>query len=615
MFLKRNTKRVKGKVYYNYLLVESIATPKGPRHRTVVALGSLDPGPREQWAELAKRLYAALVGQQVLVADPDLDAIVERSAVALARASSRRSTSSLPAADTDVVAVHTDRVEVEQVREAGSIHVAHQMWERLGLSDILAKAGFGSKARTLTEILTINRLVRPCSEHATPDWVRRTALGDILGVDVSKLGDDALYRHLDDLHPQRGAIERGLVERERSLFNLSETLLLYDMTSTYFEGKCEANKSAKRGYSRDHRGDCKQVVVGLALDGDGFAKAHEVFDGNTVDRTSIAAMLDVLEERMGKRGGATVVVDRGFAYDETIAEIRSRGYHFMVAGRPGERVPWFDEFEDDGGWREVEREPSPRNPNQKKSAVSIKRASRREGDDETRILCHSEGRVAKDRAIREKQEGRLLADLEKLGERVTKGRLRAEARIHEAIGRIRERYPRVARYWEIELNAADQKLVWREDEAKKAKAASLDGCYLIRTSRTDMTDEEIWRTYMMLTRVENAFRDMKGPLMERPIYHQLQRRVETHIFLCVLAYHLLVCVERTFLDAGIHTSWEAIRDVLATHQVLTVLLPATNGRTLRIRKGSLPEAEQKEIYRVLGIPDRLMAPIKEWVDA
>jgi len=569
---------------------------------------------------LAKRFYAALVGQQSLVPNPEVDAIVERSSSALARSLSSRSASpeatvdAQTSGDSDVVAVHTDRVEVEQVREAGSVHVAHQMWERLGIGDILAKAGFDAKARTLAEILTINRLVRPCSEHATPDWVRRTAIGDILGVDVSKLGDDALYRHLDELHPQRGAIERGLVERERSLFNLEETLLLYDMTSTYFEGRCDGNPAAKRGYSRDHRGDCKQVVVGLALDGDGFPKAHEVFDGNTIDRTSIAAMLDVLEARMGKRGGATVVVDRGFAYDETLAEIRSRGYHYMVAGRPGERTPYLDEFEDEDGWREVVREPSPRNPAQTKSAVSIKRAARRAGEGEARILCHSEGRVEKDRAIREKHEGRLLADLEKLGERVTKGGLRSEAKIHEAIGRIKERYPRVARYWEIRFDASARALVWQQDEAKKEKATSLDGCYLIRTSRTDMTDEEIWRTYMMLTRVENAFRDMKGPLMERPIYHQLQRRVETHIFLCVLAYHLLVCVERTFLGAGIHTSWEAIRDALSTHQVVTVLLPATDGRTLRIRKGSLPEPEHKEIYRVLGIPEKLMTPIREWVE-
>jgi len=164
---------------------------------------------------LAKRFYAALVGQQSLVPNQEVDAIVERSASALARSLSSRSASpeatvdAQTSGDSDVVAVHTDRVEVEQVREAGSVHVAHQMWERLGIGDILAKAGFDAKARTLAEILTINRLVRPCSEHATPDWVRRTAIGDILGVDVSKLGDDALYRHLDELHPQRGAIERG----------------------------------------------------------------------------------------------------------------------------------------------------------------------------------------------------------------------------------------------------------------------------------------------------------------------------------------------------------------------------------------------------------------------
>lgn len=608
MFIKRTTKKLaNGKTYVNHLLVESVATPKGPRHRVLCSLGALAPGPREEWLSMARRLGAALSGQASLIPDPGVEAVAE--SVTPARRPARTRPRS---GESDLLAIHTDRVGVERVREAGPVHVAHQIWNRLELDDILAKADFTSAARTLTQILTINRLVSPCSEHALPDWARRSAVADLLGVDLEQLSDDHLYRHLDALHPKRARIEAALVDRERTLFNLAETLFLYDLTSSYFEGQCAANPKAKRGYSRDHRPDCKQVVVGLALDSDGFPKAHEVFDGNTIDRTSVATMLDRLEARTGKKGSATVVVDRGMAYAETLAEITSRGYHYIVAGQPSERTPYLDEFEEEGGWEEVVREPSPRNPFQKKSSVRIKRAATKAANGETHLLCKSEGRVEKDRAIREKQEKRLVVDLGKLAERVAKRRLVAEAKIHEAIGRLKQRYPRVARYYAIRYDAQQHRLVWSEDEAKKEKAKTLDGGYLIRTDRTDMTDEEVWRTYMLLTRVENAFRDMKGPLMERPIFHQLQRRVETHIFVCVLAYHLLVCIEKKFLDAGVHTSWETVREQLSTHQIVTVVLPTHTGATLRIRMGSTPEPAHQEIYQVLGIPDTLMSPVRTW---
>jgi hypothetical protein len=187
-----------------------------------------------------------------------------------------------------------------------------------------------------------------------------------------------------------------------------------------------------------------------------------------------------------------------------------------------------------------------------------------------------------------------------------------EPKIHEAIGRLKERYPRVARYYAIHYDAEAHSLSWTEDTEKKERAKRLDGTYLLKTDRKDLTEDEIWRTYMLLTRVESAFRSMKSPLAERPIFHHLEHRVQTHIFLCVLAYHLLVSIEKMFLDAGIHTSWSTLRDKLETHQVLTVVLPASNGAVLKIRKGSTPEPAHKEIYQTLGIPHQVMKPVKTW---
>ncbi len=603
MFIKRTTRRVGDKTYVNHLLVESVVTPAGPRHRTICSLGSLAPAPEAEWRGLAHKLSAALGGQTTLVADPAVEALAGRARPA------RRPQPAAPPAAADAVTIHADQLRVEDSREAGPIHVGHQMWRVLTLDAILAAAGMSARARVLTEIMTLNRLVSPASEHAMPDWIRRTALADILGVDFGGLSDEALYRNLDRLHPQRAAIEQALAARERTLFNLDDTIYLYDLTSTYFEGRCPYNSQAQRGYSRDHRPDCKQVVVGLVLDRDGFPRAHEVFDGNRQDRTTLDEMLAALEQRTGRRGGATVVIDRGMAFADNLAQIRARDHHYIVAARPPERHAHVDAFEDDTGWTEIVRTPSPRNPGQKKTRVWTKRAV---SGAEVHILCRSDGRREKDQAIRDKHEQRFLRDVAKLQARVARGRLRESAKIHQALGRLKERYPRVARYYTLGYDDASRTVTCTTNTELKARAERLDGTYLLRTDRQDLTDDEIWRLYMLLTRVEAAFRAMKSPLMERPIFHHLKHRVHTHIFLCVLAYHLLVAIEKRFLDQGVHTSWATLREQLATHQVVTVVLPSTNGQTLRIRKSTTPEALHHDIYRTLRIPHELMKPIKTW---
>jgi transposase len=505
--------------------------------------------------------------------------------------------------------VDPDRVALEDTREVGPVHVGHQVWRQLGLEAILRAAGLAARAGTLTEAMTLNRLIFPLSEHAMAAWIPRTALGDILGTDFTTLYDEVLYRNLDRLHPQRVRIERALAERERTLFNLDGTLYLYDLTSTYFEGQAQRNPLAQRGYSRDKRPDCKQVLVGLVLDRDGFPQAHEVFAGNRQDRQTVGAMLDSLEQRTGRPPGATVVVDRGMAYAENLAAIRARGLHYLVAARQPERAPGLAEFAAEDGWEDVPRTPSPRNPGQHKTRVEIKR---RPQGDEVMVLCWSEGRAAKDQAIRDKHDARLRAALTRLQARIAAGRLKAPGKIPQAIGRLQARHPRVARYYAIAYDAAQGQLTWAEDEAATAAATTLDGASLLKTDRQDLTADEIWRTYLLLTRVEAAFRAMKSPLLERPIFHQLQHRVETHIFLCVLAYHLLVAIEKRFLDRGIHTSWWTLRQELSTHQVGTVVLPTLSGKILKIRKGGTPDARHREIYRTLGIPQEVMKPVKTW---
>jgi transposase len=611
MYVRQTTRRYKDKTYTNYLLVESIHTPKGPRQKVICSLGDLRPRPAAEWLRLARKVEDALVGQAHLFSnpDPEVEQIVRQIRTRQARTPQPLAGPLPEPGPADLIAVHTDSIAMTQPRSAGPVHIGFQFWKRLGLDAILQRHGFSTQAIQLTCAMTLNRLIHPDSEHAMPRWIRSTAVSDILGADLTTLADDPLYRNLDRLHPNRAAIESDLVERERRLFQLDPTVYLYDLTSTYFEGQALQNPKAKRGYSRDHRPDCQQVVIGLVIGREGFPIAHEIFAGNTQDRTTLSRMLELLKERVGRPEGTTVVVDRGLAYAENLQDLRDRKLHYVVAGRQPERDQWLDEFEEAKGFEVVPRPPSVQNPFQKKSLVRVKAITQGK---ETIVLCTSAGRTAKDRAIREKQEGRFLADLERLQRRIDGGRLKREVAIGEAMGRLKGRYPRVARYHTIRYDVAGGKLSHEPNAEKKAMAERLDGGYLLRTDRTDLTASGAWLMYMTLTRAESAFRSIKTPLAERPIFHHLEHRVETHIFLCILAYHLLVAIETTLLNQGVHTSWATVRETVATHNVATMVLPTDGGKVLRIRKGTTPEPDQLELYRLLNIPAEVMHPIKAW---
>ncbi len=606
MYIRKASRTYKGKTYSNYVLVESVLTPKGPRQKIICSLGDLSPRPRADWLALAHKLESALSGQPELsgsTPDTEFDGLLAK-----VRSSAPAPTLQPPAAATDeLVSVRVEGVRCEQSREAGPVHVAYQFWRRLGLDTILAQAGLSEGACRLSLAMTLNRLIHPSSELAMPDWIRTTALGDLLEVDFEELAEDALYRNLDKLHERRVTIEAALADRERNLFGLDQTIFLYDVTSTYFEGRALGNAKAKRGYSRDHRGDCKQVLVGLAVNRDGFPLAHEIFAGNRHDSTTLEEMLNALDRRVGLEAGQTVVVDRGMAGKANVEQIRARGLHYLVAEPYAERKEWRAEFQDSGEFAAVEREPSPRNPFQKKSTIQVK--MRRVGS-ETHVLCVSSERKEKDRAIRELHEKRLLADLDKLKKRVEKGKGKGvkPAEVRESIGRLKERYSRVARYYRMEYDEANKTFMYQLEESKRAEAEQLDGSYLLKTDREDLSADDAWRIYILLTRAEAAFRTLKSPLAERPIFHHKQCRVEAHIFLCVLAYHLLAAIEKTLLDAGVHTSWATVREQLKTHQVNTIVLPTAGGMELRIRKATVPEPIHQELYKQLGVAPEIMRP-------
>ncbi len=596
MYIRKSEREYKDKVYTSYVLVKSVMTPKGPRQKTICTLGSLEPRSGAEWLKLAHKVEDALVGQLTLEGeDAEVKGIVGK---VRARQASEQAKE---AGTEETVSVLVDEVQVEDVREVGPLHVGQQFYQRLGMDEALMAAGVSRRGRLLSQVMILNRLVAPASEHAMVAWMGRTAVDDLMGDRLSGLGVDTLYRNLDRLYPKREKIEAELWKCERTLFGLEDTVYLYDLTSTYFEGQCPYNGLAQHGYSRDGRPDCKQVVIGLVIDQEGFPKAHEVFPGNQSDGATVETMLDALERRGGPKEGALVVVDRGMASPENLKAIRQRKHDYVVASRQSERDAWLAEFEDREGWTKIK-------PRSRSLGLRIRKLV--VSQQEALVLCRSTDRAAKDRAIREKHESRLLEALQKLAHRIAKGQLKQAPAIHERIGRLRERFPRVARYWKIDYNPQTRQLSWNEQADRKAKAVELDGAYLLKTSRTDMDGEQIWRTYTLLTRAENAFRTLKSPLAERPIFHQLQRRVETHIFLCVLAYHVLNAIEKTLRDHDIHTSWATARQTLSTHHTLTVVLPTTNGHILCIRTASRPDHQVRQLYEALCVPIRPIRPVR-----
>lgn len=609
MFIKRCSKTVKGQKYVHHMLVETVMTPKGPRHRSICSLGDLEPGPPDKWLELAQRVQRSLSGQLPVGQDPLIAAIVEKAQAAIPPGIDQ-------AATAEVV---LDSLELSEACQAGPVHVGHQMWVKLGMDDVLKQAGLKAQARRLTEVLVLNRLCEPSSEHAISNWAKRTALADILTERMPVLNDTALYRNLDKLHPQRATIEHLLYERQRQMFQLAGTLFLYDLTSTYFEGSCAKNPKAKHGYSRDKRSDCRQVVLGLILDRDRFSVGHEVFDGNRTDATTLGDMLAILDKRTGKTYSdeqlllpdaprPLVVMDRGLASKENRETITQRGYSYLVACRASEVTEFAAEFENEEGWRELIRKTSAKNRYQHKTRVMIKTFSQ---CDEQYVLCRSDGRIEKDKAIRQRAEGALAADLEKLKKRLVTGKLKDTNKIHQALGRLKERHSRVARYYDITVPEQPSGLAWEHNQQRE-QAGRLDGAYVLRTKRKDLSDDEMWRTYMLLTTVEAAFGDMKGTLDLRPVYHQLTHRVETHLFICVLAYQLLVTIERLLAEAGIYESWATIRNELSTHQVNSASLTTTSGDRLTKRIATTPNDRQKQIYAALHIPDQPLPHTHVW---
>jgi len=592
MYIRRTSikGRKDGSQYYTYRLVESRRTDKGVRQYTLLNLGVDFSIPREQWPDLTKRIEDILGGQRRLLdIDCDIDEIAHNIASRII--ASREDT--IDPERIDYREVDVDSLEMSRPRSIGNEHVTLETLNFLGLDKKLGELGFNGPQKAAAMGTIIGRACEPGSELATHEWLQeRSGLGELIDYDFGSLSLYGMYQISDQLLKKKAAIEQHLYEREKSLFGLQETITLYDLTNTYFEGQCSTNALAAHGHSKEKRSDCPLVTLGLVLDSSGFPRRSHVYEGNVNEPKTLSEMLHDLE-----KGGTTtelkptVVMDAGIATEDNVDWLRENQYPYLVVSRKKHR--------------EFNKDLSVVVKQDDECTVRVQKVLDEETQ-ETLLYCHSTRREKKDQAISDRFTQRFEEALQKLNNGLNKKRcLKKYDKVMVKIGRLREKYSRVSRQYTISVEKNDTsgnavKINWKQTSGLNT-TDTYPGVYCLRTSQTEWDESVLWKTYTMLTDLEAVFRSLKSELGLRPIYHQLADRVAGHLFITVLAYHLVHTIRFKLKQKDIHNCWSSLRKILSTQSRVTVSMRCKNGDTVHIRKSTRPEPRQQEIYTALNM--------------
>jgi transposase len=569
MYLRHATIRKDGKVHRYWRLVRSVRVGRRVVQQTVAHLGELDERGRIEARALARRLIGAPEQQQLFD-----DGSAHRT-----------------------VGVRLKGIRIERSRQFGDVYLALALWRGMGLDDLCERLLPVGKERVawakIAVVLVAARFCEPSSElHIAEDWYRRTALCDLLQLGDEVVNKDRLYRGLDHLLAHKAALEAHLSQRCGELFSVQNEVLLYDVTSTYFEGLAEANPQAQRGYSRDHRPDCKQVCIALVVTFDGFPLGYEVFAGNTHDSKTLQTIVATMEARHGVLGRVWIT-DRGMASAVNLAWLRDTGRRYIIGAPKSELKKFGVELARADGWRTVHE------------GVEVKLACHPETD-ETVILCRSADRRSKERAMHDKFSRRIEAALERLCARIARSKKRLDpTKVNRQIGRVLQQNQRAAARFAIALEPDDCPAGFRLAVTCNAAfddwAALSEGAYLLRSNITDWSDQRLWKAYIQLTQAEAAFRIQKDQLQVRPIWHQREDRVQAHILVCFLAFVLWKCLEMWQQRAGLGNSPRTILQELARIQSHDVVLPTATHGQIRLRCVTQPDAAQAILLDRLGI--------------
>ena len=598
MFIRRVPHRNKknGKEYYTYKLVGSIRTERGPRQRDILNLRVDFDLPKEQWKDLANCIEEIITGQKTLIDYPkEIKALARRYARNIIRQQACITAEGEDIAP-DYATIDVNSVENEEIRTVGAEYVVYQTIKELEIDRKLRELGFNRHQLAAALGVIAGRMIVPGSERATHYWLHNiTALDELMGVDFSILSLDRVYQVSDHLLKHKNALEEHLRRTEGQLFALEEKIILYDLTNTFFEGSGKYNPKARYAKSKEKRSDCPLVTLALVLDMHGFPKNSRVFEGNVSEPKTLETMIqglsgdDVYRSSLTK---PTIVLDAGIASEKNIQWLKDKHYPYIVVSRKKKKgippdVTMITVKEDD-----------------KTNTVFVQAGlAENKESDELELYCHSIDKEKKEESIKTKFQERFEAELlnARKSLHLRNGTKRYD-KVIERIGRLKEKFKLVSHTYKVIVekdNKTDKakNITWSHKKTEKTS-----GIYCLRTDRKDLNEQQIWDIYTMLTDIEDAFRCMKSELGLRPIYHQKEARCDGHIFITLLAYHLLHTIRFKLRQKEVRFCWATIRKQLSTQGRVTTTMKRKDGKIIRIRKSSTAEPSHQAIYDALNLP-------------
>jgi transposase len=610
MFIRQTRKTTNGKSYLQHQLMESVRTPAGPRQRLLLNLGQQFDLPKDNWKELADAIEAQLHNQPTLFScTPEItrlarhySSVIIQQRLAQEEAQQKEQPGRADSeAGTQHELVDVQSLETSEVKTIGAEQIVAAQMEQYGLDGMLKSLEFSAAEIQYAKMLLASRLCHPGSERETVRWIEENSgIKELLGTDVA-VYDNALHRTAVLLWEKHEELEQQLAQEARRIFSLKETLILYDLTNTYFEGSLKGSSKAKHGKSKDKRNDRVLIALALTLDEQGFPKRSKIYEGNVVEPDTLEEILSDLskQETEGFQAQKTVVIDAGIATQENLELLQSKGFKYVAVSRQREY--------EEGFWDQSEEKELTLADGRTGLRVKAARTEK-----EIFVLCQSEAKRAKEQAILDRRLAKFEEGLQELQQGLAKKRtLKSYDKIMERIGRLKERYG-VGNLYTLDIkqeNSIVQEISFSRNAQATAKLEHV-GQYVLRSNRLDLSDAQISELHRSLTRVEDSFRSMKSHLGLRPNFHKREDTSIAHIFITVIAYHLLAAILKKLQDAGISHNWSTIRNMLATHVRVTTTFNMEGGDTLHIRNSTVPTSQQQNIYSKLQMSGR---PLKKLI--
>ena len=617
MFIRRTVsknKKYNNEKYYTYRLVESYRVGEKVRQRVLLNLGPDFSVEKEHWSLLANRIEDIIKRRESLFEiDKALESLAQQYALQIITAKSKtEETETNKEKEEDYQTIDINSIEQIKARTIGCEHVVYETIKELELISLFESLQFTPTQINAALGILIAKACHPTSEAGSIDWLRhQSGAGELYGCDYSALSDNSLYRIADTLLNNKEAIEQHLYEKTKELFHYDETITLYDLTNTYFEGDAKGVEKAKRGRSKEKRSDAKLVTLAIVLDSSGFTKRSSIFEGNISEPSTLKKMIDNLS--VDKSNAATssqsvfdtsknslVVMDAGIATQENITYLKDNGYDYLVVSRKREKQ--FDET----------KAIDVKTDKEGKAIVRAQRVAIKDEEgtiEEIELYCHSKPRELKEESMQKRVQDKFIEALAYLNEGLTlPRRMKNYEKVLQKVGALKNTYASIAKHYTIKVtkdpNSPNALSIDYKEKRDTDNKSVMNGVYCLRTNNTTMDAKSLWKTYTTLTDLEAVFRTLKSELGLRPIYHRTQTRVDGHLFITLLAYTLIHTIRYKLKSKGITDSWNTIREKLSTQHRVTTVANVKDGRVLYLRKSTLLDERAKEIVDALGLSHR-----------